>query len=652
MSVGSKSKTSRARRKSAKKAAPRKSAVRGRHGRAPATRRAPGARRARPSLRRRFLSFLIAGSIWLGVAAAALVGYVAWDLDQVADIDAASDRRASVSVFAADGALAARMGADHGPAAALETLPWHLPAALLAIEDRRFYDHIGFDPRGFLRAMWRNLRDGRVTQGGSTLTQQLAKNLFLSPDRTVYRKAQELLLAFWLEATLSKDQILEIYLNRVYLGAGAYGVEAASQRFFDKRARDLTLFESAVLAGLPKAPSRLNPLAAPEAAARRAALVLNAMAETGDISQAEADAAKRPRVQTARAGAALYLGRYFADWAAQRARDLSGQTGGDLTVQTTLNLDLQERLEMVLDRHAAALAKRGADQAAAVALRPDGAALALAGGLDWLRAPYNRATSARRQSGSTFKSFVYLAALEAGQTASDKIDPRTLSLDGWTPRDLGETPDRPVELGEAFARSMNGAAVALGETVGRDAVIDAARRLGIASPLTPDRSLALGVHEVTLLELTGAYATLANGGFAVTPYAVTRVADGSAQALFQRRTPVLERVVATQPARAMDALLQRVVTEGSGREARLGEGFGRLVVGGKTGTTQEYRDAWFIGFVRDARRPPGPDNGLIVGVWVGSDAATPTERITGGSLPAAIWRDFVQAAAPILWPSL
>ncbi len=571
--------------------------------------------------------------IWAGVAGLILLVYFAWDLPEIADIEKASDRAAGFAVVDSKGGVVARSGAVYGDRVRLADLPDHLPNALIAIEDRRFRSHPGVDPVGLARAAWTNLLAGRVRQGGSTLTQQLAKNLFLTPDRTLKRKIQEALLALWLESTLSKDQILEIYLNRVYLGGGAYGVDAAARLFFGVPARRVTLFQSAVLAGLPKAPSRYNPLADPEQAARRAAVVLNAMAATGTITQAEADAAKQTVVRPKTARAGNRFARYFADWAIGRAADIAGGRDRDLIIQTTLDPALQKLAETVVAGHMPALEEAGATQAALVAMRPDGAVLAMVGGRDWLKYPYNRAVHARRQPGSTFKLFAFLAGLEAGLTPDSPVDPRQGVIGDWTPRDFGQTPDRPIPMREALWRSLNSATVVIGEKAGRANVVEIARRLGLSTDLSTDRSLTLGVHDVTLLEMTGAYAAIANGGMTVPPYTVMRIADRSSGVLYTRPAGRPERALDPRVGSQMDAMLQAVIARGTGRNAQIGR-----PAAGKSGTSQDYRDAWFIGYTP----------ALVAGVWIGNDDASPTERITGGGHPARLWKDFMAEATALL----
>ncbi len=572
---------------------------------------------------------LISLSIWGAVALGAVLIYYAWTLPDVTDIDQAALRGAGFAVIDSDGGLIAQSGKIHGDPITLADLPPYLPGALIAIEDRRFRDHPGVDLIGLARAAWTNLLAGGVRQGGSTLTQQLAKNLFLSPDRTLRRKIQEVLLAFWLESSLTKDQILEIYLNRVYLGAGAYGVDAAARTFFGKPASDVSLFQAAVLAGLPKAPSRYNPVSDPALAAERAAIVLQAMVAKGDLTQEQADAAKRPTVPVVRAGSRGGYGRYFADWAVGRAADIAGGANRDLVITTTLEPALQRLAEKVVADHLPAIREAGASQTALIVMRPDGAVAAMVGGTDWQKTQFNRAVHAYRQTGSTFKFFAYLAALEAGLSTEAMIDPKAGTIGDWTPRDFGKTPDHPVSVSDAFAQSLNTVAVAVGEKAGRPRIINLAHRLGISADLSPDRSLALGVHGVSLIELTGAYATIPNGGHAVLPYGITRIEERGAHILYERPPQQTEAVLDPDIAFTMHKLLAGVIDRGTGKNAQIGR-----TAGGKSGTSQEFRDGWFIGYTPD----------LVAGVWIGNDDGSPSKRITGGGLPARMWAAFMQAA--------
>jgi penicillin-binding protein 1A len=505
-------------------------------------------------------------------------------------------------------------------------LPPYVPRAFLAIEDRRFYDHPGVDVLGILRAGVRNLTAGGIREGGSTITQQLAKNLFLTRERTYRRKIQELLAALWLEHRFTKDQILGIYLNRVYFGAGAYGVDAAAQRYFGRSAEKLTLFEAAVLAGLVKAPSRDNPIVAPKRAAQRANLVLAQMARSGWLSDSAAARARRDEVRFGAGRVENTSAKYFSDWVLDRVDDYIGFVTGDVIIRTTLDPRLQAHAQAAASQVLDESAKLRVSQAALVALAPDGAVRALVGGRDYGESQYNRATRALRQPGSAFKLFVFLAALEAGIKPDDLVSDRPITVDGWSPRNAGTVYRGDVTFREGAARSSNAVAVALTERVGRDKVIRAARRLGITSPLRPDPSLALGTHEVTLLELTGAYAAVANGGDGVWPYGIEEIRDGKGRVLYQRTGGGPGRVIETAQVAGLNDLFSAVVRWGTGKAARIDR-----PAAGKTGTNQDNRDAWFVGYTPD----------LITGVWLGNDDFSPMRDVSGGSLAARMWHLFM-----------
>ncbi|WP_235907877.1 transglycosylase domain-containing protein [Siccirubricoccus phaeus] len=561
--------------------------------------------------------------MWGGVVLAGLVLALAWDLPRP-DAMPEATRRPAVTLVAADGTLLATQGDLYGERVRLRDLPPHLPAALLAVEDRRFRSHFGIDPVGLARAALANWRAGEVVQGGSTVTQQLAKNLFLTPARSFRRKAQEALLALWLERRFSKDELLEIYLNRVYLGAGAFGVDAASRLYFGIPARRLALWQSALLAGLPKAPSRYNPRASPDLAVSRAAEVLEAMVAAGVLSQAamEAELGRIRLPPQTRTGAG-----YFADWALEDLAE-AFPGNGDLTLRATLDPRLQAvaeaRLEALL---AGPGARAGVTQGAVIALEAaSGAVRAMVGGRDYRASPFNRATDARRQPGSAFKPLIYLAALEHGFSPEDLVADGPLSLGGWSPGNGAWRPRGEITLEEALAHSVNTAAVrVLLRAGGPGAAVALAGRLGLAGRFPNDASLALGTGEVTLLDLAAAYAAFANGGLRVAPYGLA-AANGAA---LPRRA--VARVVAPEQAAALRRMLEAVVARGTGRAAALP---GR-VVAGKTGTTQDYRDAWFIGWV----------GGLVIGVWLGNDDARPMAEVAGGSLPARLFREVAEQAA-------
>ena len=585
--------------------------------------------RGRRSWLARAISYGLALLVWGAVGLVGVVAWYAYDLPGIEHLEEAAGKRApTVTVEAADGTILAHYGELYGVAVQLYELPPHLPHAVLAVEDRRFYEHAGVDPLGIARAAWTNLWAGTVRSGGSTISQQLAKNLFLSSDRTIRRKIQELLLAFWLEQRFGKDQILTIYLNRVYFGQGAYGVDAAARRYFNKPATQVTAYEAAMLAGLLKAPSRYNPLTNPDLAAGRAAQVLQSMVEADWLTEAQAAAARSGRavLRSDRMGG---QSRYFADWALDRAKDYISHDGGDLVIRTTIDPRLQRLAETAVGNNLIGAAKRKVGQAAMVAMRPDGAIAAMVGGASYGDSQFNRATQALRQPGSAFKLFVYLTAFESGFRPGDIIEDAPVTIDGWTPRNAGGKHRGAVSIREAVARSINSVAASVAERVGREKVTATARRLGITSDIGTDPALALGAYEVTLLELTAAYAVMANGGIGVWPHGITQVMDGEGRILFRRSGGGPGRVVQAEHVAAVNDVLTATITWGTGKVAKLDR-----PAAGKTGTSQDSRDAWFIGYTPD----------LITGIWFGNDDDSPMDRVGGGSYPALTWRDFMKPA--------
>ncbi|TDH62049.1 PBP1A family penicillin-binding protein [Dankookia rubra] len=588
---------------------------------------------ARPPRRRgrSLLGWLVQGLVWGAIALFLLLLFFAWDLPRVDGIPAAT-RRPSVTLLSADGAMLATQGDLYGETVRLRDLPPTLPAALMAVEDRRFRSHWGIDPIGLARAALANWRAGEVVQGGSTLTQQLAKNLFLTTERTTRRKVQEALLALWLERRFGKDQLLEIYLNRVYLGAGAYGVDAAARLFFGVPARRVNLWQAAMLAGLPKAPSRLNPRASPDLAVARASEVLEAMVETGAITKAQMEAElgrmRIPPPASRQAG-------WFADWALE---DLAETFPGnaDLVLRATLSAKLQAVVEARLEALLAGPgARAGVSQGAVVVLDANtGAIRAMAGGRDFRASQFNRATAARRQPGSAFKPFVFLAALEKGMRPEDDVSDAPLSLGGWSPGNGTWKPRGEISMEEALAQSVNTAAVrVLFRAGGPRAAAEAARRLGLDGRFPNDASIALGTGEVTLLDLTAAYAGFANGGMRITPFGIAGAQATGAALPVPRAAP--RRAIAAEDAAAMRRMLEAAVSHGTGRAAAVG---GRSVAG-KTGTTQDFRDAWFIGLTGGG----AAGGGSVVGIWLGNDDARPMDSVSGGSLPARLFHDITES---------
>ncbi|HKX08954.1 MAG TPA: PBP1A family penicillin-binding protein [Stellaceae bacterium] len=571
---------------------------------------------------------LIAG-LWGVVLLALMIGYFALTLPSTGDLTVA-ERRPSITVVAIDGSLIATYGDLFGEAVSIKQMSKYLPQAVIATEDRRFYSHFGLDPIGLARAMVANLRAGHVVQGGSTITQQLAKNLFLKPERTFHRKIQEMLLALWLEHRFTKDQLLEIYLNRVYLGAGTYGVDAAARRYFNRSARDVTLYEAAVIAGLLRAPSKFSPAGDRDRAASRAHQVLENMVAAGFINDTQMAAAESQKSQLARVVPTRAGSRYFADWIAEQVGSFTGLGNRDLTVVSTLDPKLQDAAERAVDQ---TLAQDGdkfeVTQGALVAMSSDGAVRALVGGRDYVDSQFNRATQALRQPGSSFKPFVYLAALEHGLTPQDRFVDAPIKIGNYAPHNYGNKYMGDVSMADAVAHSLNSVVIQVEERVGVDAVVATAHRLGITSELNRDISLALGTAEVSLMELTGAYAAFASGGDGAWPYGIAEIKDKDGTVIYHRSGSGPGRVIEPGIAAEMTGLLTGVVERGTGRSAQIGR-----PIAGKTGTTQEYRDAWFEGYSAD----------LVCGVWLGNDDNTPMKNVTGGTLPARTWHAFMVEA--------
>ncbi len=574
--------------------------------------------------------------IWCAIIGAGVLGYFAYGLPDVDQVVEGTRRQPIVTVRDREGTDIVRIGALYGEVVTVSDLPPSLPAAILAVEDHRFYSHRGLDLRGFARAMVANIRAGTIVQGGSTITQQVAKNLFLTPERTIGRKIREAMLALWLEQKFTKDQILTLYLNRVYFGAGTYGVEAASQTFFDRSARDITLYQSAMLAGLMKAPSRYNPASNPTAARERTDVVLQAMVDAGYLTTEDRAKAKLGEdIRLARGPSGQ--GRYFADWILADMDTLIGPIEHDLIVHTTLDPALQNaaeaHLRMALEQHQDS---RDVEQGAIAVLSPDGAVRALVGGRSYQASQFNRAVQARRQPGSAFKPIVYLAGLEAGLLPTDTMEDAPINIDGWRPQNFDGTYAGDVTLEYALAHSLNTVAVRVARDVGPAAIATIARRVGITSPLADDLGIALGTSEVTLLDLTAAYAPFANGGVAIVPYGVIDVVTTEGQVLYQRQGGGLGQIADPDVIGMMNRMLLHTIEEGTGKSAQ----FGRPAAG-KTGTSQDFRDAWFIGYTPD----------LVAGVWVGNDNGSGMAGVTGGGLPASIWRDVMRSALQNIPPS-
>ncbi len=584
------------------------------------------ARGRKRSLVGRVAYWSLIACIWVCIGLTAVVGYVGAHLPPIQSLEIPK-RPPTIRMLDTAGNEFARRGDMAGEVLALKDMPPHVPKAFIAIEDRRFYDHYGIDPYGIARAAYANIMHRGVAQGGSTLTQQLAKNLFLTQERTLTRKLQEAMLAIWLERKFSKAQILELYLNRVYFGAGAYGIEQAAQRYFGKPARQLTIGEAALLAGLVKSPSRLAPTRDYNAAERRARIVLAAMSELGFITPANEKLAiaKPPRI-VAQVNSAS--SNYVADWIMDAVNDTLGHIEEDIVVQTTIDSGAQASAEKALAEEFAKAAKVGATQAALVSMTPNGAVRALIGGRSYAESQFNRAVAAKRQPGSAFKPFVYLTALERGLTPDTVRVDGPIKIKGWAPENYSHEYFGPVTLTRALALSLNTVSVRLTMEVTPMAVIRTAHRLGIASKLEPNASISLGTSEVSPLELTGAYAVFANGGNAVTPYVIERISTVEGKVLYFRNQQPLGRIVDAGTVGMMNQMMQETLTIGTAHKADLAG----WPAAGKTGTSQDFRDAWFIGYTAH----------LVTSVWLGNDDNTPMKKVTGGGLPVEIWSRYMR----------
>ena len=558
---------------------------------------------------------LLALIVAVAVAAAYLPGY--------GELTKRSDLGQMIRVRAANGQVLVSLGPSFGRWLPYDQIPAEMRAAMISTEDKRFRSHIGVDPIGVVRSIKVRLSSGHWRQGGSTITQQLARNIFLTNNRTFGRKLKEAVLALAIERKFTKDQILELYLNRVYFGGGAYGIDAASRKFFGHSADHLSLGEAAIIAGLVKAPSNYAPSADVEAARNRSGVVLNSMVENGFISAetaAQVDPAKVRIQETTNQNSV----RYFTDWALPQLDTLIDQTSEPIDVWTTLDPGMQ----VAADKAIRANAPDGT-QGALVAVDRDGAVRAMVGGKDYVSSIYNRATQAVRQPGSAFKLFVYLSALESGMKPTDTIVDEPVTIDGWSPRNSTRTNLGPVSLREAFSRSINTISAKIGAQVGFSTIADMARRFGITTPISTYPSMVLGSSDVRLVDMTRAFASVANKGVAVTPYGIRRVVTADGRMLYQHEGDDERVLVAPWVAAEMTDLLQSAVLSGTGRAAQIGR-----PVAGKTGTTTSNKDGWFIGF----------SSGLTTGVWMGRDDARPVTGLQGGTAPARAFHDFMSVA--------
>jgi penicillin-binding protein 1A len=599
-------------------------------GRRPSGGAGPPARRSFPNALVYWAAVL---AVWVVIAAIGVVIFFAQGLPDTSKLYEIH-HQPSISYLDRNGALLAVRGSQYAPPINLDTLPAYVPAAFVSVEDRRFYHHWGFDLRGIARAVVADLTRHRMAEGASTITQQLARDLFLTPVQTPKRKIQELILAVELEHQFTKKQILSLYLNRVYFGAGAYGIESAAETFFNKPAAKLSVGEAALLAGLLKSPTHYSPVSEQDRAGLRATIVLDTMVETGAITAKQRDDALTHPITVSPALATQHA-QYFVDWVDSQVRKLVGEPTTDLIVETTLDLPIDTAAEnaarAVTDRYA----KQGVQQAAVVALDGEGRVRALIGGVSYSQSQFDRAIDARRQTGSSWKPFVYLTAMNAGRTPDTMAVDEPVTIDGWSPHNFEPEFLGPITLQTALQRSINTVAAKLADEVGRNNVAATARRLGITSPINTDPAMALGTTQVSPLEMAQAYAPFANGGYRADAYAIERIRTADGKILFEH--PQLQRTrVIDEPALGyMTQMLKTVlVPPGTGVRAA----FPGYELAGKTGTTSDFKDAWFVGYT----------GGFVAAVWTGKDDDTPMRHITGGSAPADLWRAFMSAALPHL----
>lgn len=572
---------------------------------------------------------LFMGALWLGLVLALCVGlYVYYCYRTLPDFSKAVyvERQAGVKILAADGREITSYGALFAEPVDVDDLPSYVYQAVIDTEDRRFFKHSGFDYIGFARAMAVNIAKMRYAQGASTITQQVAKNLFLTREKSIRRKVQEYLLAQWLEKHFSKKQILNIYLNRVFFGSGAYGLNTAAKRFFNKQAKDLNLREAAILAGALKAPSKYNYLRNKKLALERSEVVLKLMRRAGSISLKEWESAIDLPIGEADDGKILGA-RYFGDYVMGLLPDVVQTGDEDIYVKTTLDYDLQQRAEYILRKYIRANRQDNVSEGAVVVLDRNGAIKAMAGGFDYNKSQFNRATQALRQAGSSFKLFVYLTAFENGFSPDELLADEPIRIDDWEPQNYDRKFRGAVSLKQAFAQSLNVATVDLATYLNLEDIISTALKLGITTGVKDEPSIILGAAEVRVLDMAAAYAATANGGYAVFPYAIREITDTDGYLLYQYRSPGRERVLKPETVRNINILLREVVVSGTGKRARKVKN-----ARGKTGTSQNYRDAWFI----------GSNDRYTAAVWVGNDDNSPMKEIGGGTLPAEIWADIMK----------
>ncbi|AIL65117.1 Penicillin-binding protein 4 precursor [Rickettsiales bacterium Ac37b] len=568
--------------------------------------------------------------IWCLTITASILLYYSHDLPDLTKLEQLQKQR-SITLLNTNNEILARFGDLYGNYLDFQHIPKVLIQAVLATEDRRFFYHPGIDVIGLIRATYANYKAGYVVQGGSTITQQLAKIIFLTPERTIKRKIQELVLALILERKFTKQQILAIYLNRVYLGSGIYGVDAAAKYYFGKEISQINLYEAAIIAGLLKAPSRYTPIKNIELSGKRAFQILLNMKEAGFITDNDIKATKHTVVLLNTSALGRLKNLYFATWIVDQINNFTNDIESDLIIKTTLDLKLEqyaeEAVQKIIKLHGH---KYNTTEASMVVLSKHGEVLAMVGGTNYHSSPFNRAVQAQRQAGSAFKLFVYAAALENGYNTKSIISDSPITINKWQPKNYTRQYLGEITLEESFARSINTASVKLSESIGRTKVISFAHKLGITSYIHSHPSLALGSVEVNLLELTSAFATIPNNGYALWPYGIKSIYTQNGRILYKRQISTPTRIMNTQTVLDLKNLLRSAVSTGTGKSAQLEE----RAAYGKTGTTQDYRDAWFIGFAGD----------LTAGVWVGNDNNQPMKKVTGGTLPAYIWKEFMNNA--------
>ena len=573
----------------------------------------------------RLIKWLFLIFIWLVLFLSIAVTWSLLNLPETESIQIS--RQPSITFLDKEGRIIASYGDIYGQSIQYENLPKNLVNAVIVTEDKRFFFHPGIDIKGIVRAAIVNLKSGRIVQGGSTITQQLAKNLFLTPERSFTRKLHELILSFWLELRFTKQQLLSIYLNRVYLGSGTYGVQAASEKYFNKKVEELNLYECALIASLLKAPSRYNPIANEELSRERTYKVLENMKKSNLITDQSIIEAKLNNKTYNKYTSAPKSTRYFIDWLLPRVKSYLGEIKEDLIVRTTLDVKLQEIAEDSVNSITSKYSS--ADQSALVALDLDGGVMAMIGGRDYGDTQFNRVTQAQRQPGSAFKIFVYLAGLKEGFEPEDEMVDSEININGWSPKNYKKEYLGEISLFDAFAKSINTVAVQLSENIGRQNVIKMARSMGIRSPIVNSPSLALGTSEVNLLELTAAYDVLANSGKGIFVHGIRSIENTSGKTLFMREGKGPGEILDSGLVNTMIRMLENTIQTGTGKNAKIDR-----PAAGKTGTSQSLRDAWFIGFSSD----------LVVGVWFGNDDDSPMKNITGGTAPAILWSDFMKKA--------